>query len=88
MNEVQERKRGNQLNYRDWDFKARYKKVRGIYYNNDFNLDIWIDYILQCVNHYAELYEIGYNRGFIEMGEEGGISDVVARESNGRIWDI
>ena len=85
MNEMGNSKRRDQLNYRDWNFKARYKKAHNIHGRFVGSLDVWVDYILQCVSHYEELYKISYNRGFIEIGEKGGIAYVMAREAHGRL---
>ena len=79
------RKRHDQLNYRDWNYRAVYKKTHGLHRRGGFPLDLWVDYILQCCSHYAELYKINYNRGFIEIGEKGGTTYVMAREANGRL---
>ena len=80
---VGSRKRINQLNYRDWNFKEHYKKAHNLHGRFGVPLDLWADYIIQCARHYAELYTIGYNRGFIELGEKGGIADVMARKTHG-----
>ena len=79
------RKRFNQLNYRDWNYKAYYKKTHDVHGRFVVSLDLWVDYIIQCARHYGELYEISYNRGFVDLGEEGGESYVMAREANRRI---
>lgn len=76
-------KRCDQLNYRDWNYKACYKKTRNI--NGRLSLNQWVDYIFKCINHYAELYKINYNRGYIEIGEKGSIAYVMAREADRRL---
>lgn len=78
---VGNRKRCYQLNYRDWSYKARYKKAHGLHFRGNFPLNLWIDYVIQCADYYAELYKIEYNRGFIEIREKGGASYVMAREA-------
>ena len=81
--EMGNRKRCDQLNYRDWNYKACYKKAHNIH--GRFSLNQWIDYVFECVNHYKDLYTLGYNRGFIEIGEKGGAPYVMAREADRRL---
>ena len=76
------RKRCYQFNYCDWNYKARYKKAHGLHSRGNFPFDLWVNYVIQFADYYAELYEIEYNRGYIEIREEGGASYVMAREAD------
>lgn len=80
--EMGNRKRRDYLNYRDWSYKARYKKGHGLSCHTNLSLALWIDYVIQCADYYRTLYEINYNRGFVEIREEGGASYVMAREAD------
>lgn len=76
------RKRCYQLNYCDWNYKARYKKAHGLSCHSNLSLALWIDYVIQCADYYRTLYEINYNRGFVEIREKGGTTYVMAREAD------
>ena len=83
--EMGKRKRGYQLNYRDWGYKARFKKAHGLRVRGDFPLDLWIDYVIKCADYYKALYALDYNRGYIEIGKKGGDACVMAREADRRL---
>lgn len=80
--EMGNRKRRDQFDYRDRNFKTRYKKAHGLHSHDHFPFELWIDYVIQCADYYRTLYEINYNRGFVEIREEGGASYVMAREAD------
>ena len=82
---VGNRKGRDHFNYRDWNIKARYKKAHGLHCRDIFPFELWVDYILQCTDYYAELYKIDYNGGYIEIGKKGGVAYVMARKAYGRL---
>ena len=79
---VGNRKRRDQFDYRDRNFKTRYKKAHGLHSHDKFTLNLWLNYVIQCADYYTELYKIDYNRGYIEIREEGGATYVMACEAD------
>lgn len=79
------RKRCYQFNYRDWGYKARYKKAHHMHSHDYFPFELWVNYVIQCADYYAELYKIEYNRGYVEIREKGGAPYVMAREADRRL---
>ena len=80
--EMGNRKGRDYFNYRDWAYMARYKKAHHMRSHDPFPFDLWVNYVIQCADYYAELYKIEYNRGYIEIREEGGATYGMAREAD------